>query len=416
MSRTKQRLSEYARTLDCVHCGLCLPHCPTYGVTSREADSPRGRIYLMRGWAEGRLDFDTGADSHLDSCLVCRACESVCPSGIRMDEMMESFRAERPGGPRVSPLGRFLLREIIPNRRRVAAATKALELYERSGLPGVTQRVLDRVAPPLARAHAMRPRIEPRTDAIEPGSTWKPTGVPRAKVGLFLGCVAAEWLAPVHRATVKVLLGNGCEVVVPESQTCCGALHRHAGLLDDARTLLDRNARAFPADLDAVIVNAAGCGASLTTPFHDSDSPGANAAAPRATPYRDVAAFLHELGWTAKTRPLRRRVAYDQPCHLVHGQRVPAHVVTDLLQQIPGLELVPLAGSERCCGAGGVYNLLQPTMADAVLAEKVDAIVRSGANTVVTGNPGCLLQLRHGLRDHAIEVRHPIEVLADGLA
>lgn len=406
-----KRFHEYPRTLDCVHCGLCLPHCPTYGVTGREADSPRGRIYLMRGWAEGRFDLSDDAHERLDACIVCRGCESVCPSGIRMGEMMESFREEtnatHPGDLAASPVARWMLREVLSRRDRVARLSDVLEIYERSGLARVVGAVL-RVAPSLARLHERRPVVPPRrlrrieTDRVRPGG-YPALGPRRARVALFLGCVAAEWFAPVHRATIRVLTRNGCDVVVPHPQGCCGALHRHAGLLAEARPLLERNARVFAAEnVDAVIVNAAGCGASLKEPL-DADLP--------RPPYRDVCEFLHGLGLVDPDRPVRRKVAYDQPCHLVHAQRIGREVVEGLLARVPELSLVPLAGSERCCGAGGVYNVLHPEMAEPVLAEKVAAIRASGAEVVTTGNPGCALQLAQGLRGLPIEVLHPIELL-----
>jgi glycolate oxidase iron-sulfur subunit len=317
------------------------------------------------------------------------------------------------------------MRQVLPHRDRITMLTNALELYERSGLPRVVGAALERVAPGLARTHAMRPVLPDRSErGIETGRTWPAEGERRARVALFLGCVASEWFAGAHRATIRVLTANGVEVVVPSAQTCCGALQRHAGLTDEARLLLAENANAFPPDLDAVVVNAAGCGASLKEPLDDG------LPQPR---YVDVCELLHELGLRPPPRPVRRRVAYDQPCHLLHGQRIPADAVESLLRAVPELELVPLAGSDRCCGAGGVYNLLQPAMADAVLAEKVAAVRASGADTVVTGNPGCLMQIRAGLARRAAngtpradgarppgppegplpDVLHPVQVLAE---
>jgi glycolate oxidase iron-sulfur subunit len=408
-----ERFAEYARTLDCVHCGLCLPHCPTYGVTGREADSPRGRIHLMRAWAEQRLELSGDAHDRLDACIVCRNCESVCPSGIRMGDMMEGFRAQtvrsRPGAVAASPAARWLLRSVLPDRARIARLADVLEAYQRLGLSRAVGTALRALAPAIAPLHDRQPRIPPRrvrrveTDRVRPGG-FPARGPRRARVALFLGCIGAEWFAPVHRATLRVLARNGCDVVVPDAQTCCGALHRHAGFADEARALLERNARVFAAlDADAVIVNAAGCGASLKEPL--------DATLPRP-PYRDVLEFLADLGLSpAPDRPLPRRVAYDQPCHLVHAQRVGRGAVEPLLRRIEGLALVPLADSERCCGAGGIYNLVHPEMADPILAEKVEAIRRSGAEIVATGNPGCALQLAHGLRGTGIEVLHPIELL-----
>jgi glycolate oxidase iron-sulfur subunit len=414
--RFSARFPEYARTLDCVHCGLCLPHCPTYGVTGREADSPRGRIHLMRSWAEESLELSDDARERLDACIVCRGCESVCPSGIRMGEMMEGFRHEmndhHPRGAAASPLARRLL-GLLAHRDRIAWLTDALEVYQRTRLDRLVDALLALVAPRLARAHARRPRVPPRaarrleTDRRNPAG-YRAFGPRRARVALFLGCIGSEWFAPVHRATIRVLQRNGCDVVIPHAQTCCGALHRHAGLVDDARPLLERNARVFAAaDTDAVIVNAAGCGASLKEPL--------DAHLPRPA-YRDVAEFLDALGLAAPDRPVPCRVAYDQPCHLVHAQRVGRDVVEGLLARVPELALVPLPGSERCCGAGGIYNLLQPSLSDAVLAEKVACIRSSGAEIVATGNPGCAMQLEFGLRGAGVTVLHPVQILDQAYA
>jgi glycolate oxidase iron-sulfur subunit len=405
------RFAEYARTLDCIHCGLCIPHCPTHSVTGREADSPRGRIHLMRGYAEGRFELSAGAELHLAQCIVCRACESVCPSGIRMGEMMESFREEMgrlDARKTVSAAERFFFRKLLPYRSRLALLSDVLELYQKMRLARIVQALLERVSPALARAHALQPAIPSRavrrleTERSRPQG-YAALGERRARVALFLGCIAAEWFAPVHRATIRVLQRNGCDVVIPDDQTCCGALHRHAGLLADARELEARNARAFARDFDAVIVNSAGCGASLKEPLDRHDRSG--------LPFRDVCEFLHELGLRAPDRAVKRKVAYDEPCHLVHGQRIGREVVERLLAKIPELERVPLTGSERCCGAGGVYNLRHPEMAEPVLEEKVRAIRKSGADTVATGNPGCAMQIAKGLRGRSIEVVHPIELL-----
>ncbi|HMB70468.1 MAG TPA: heterodisulfide reductase-related iron-sulfur binding cluster [bacterium] len=412
-ARIARRFRAYADTLDCVHCGLCIPHCPTHGVTGRESDSPRGRIYLMRGWAEGRLELSDGAREHLDRCIVCRACESVCPSGIHMGEMMEWFRhesaAEHPSGAGGSRLGRFLLRRVLPHRRRIAALTDLMAIYRATGMRAVTGAVLARLAPGLARTHAMQPDVPPRRLRRIAAGEHPAVGPPRARVALFLGCIASEWFAPVHHATVRVLRRNGCDVVIPGEQTCCGALHRHAGMMDDARALLETNHAAFAhGGFDAIVVNAAGCGASLKEPVADEE-PGTDGAPLPA--YRDVCELLAELGIVPPDREIRARVAYDQPCHLVHGQRIGKDAVESLLSRIPGVEIVPLRNSDRCCGAGGVYNLLHPEMADPIRDAKIDDIVQSGAEIVVTGNPGCAMQIAAGLRGRSIEVLHPVELL-----
>lgn len=416
---TRERFSRYTGTLDCVHCGLCIPHCPTHRVTGREADSPRGRIHLLRGWAEERLELSEAAREHLDTCIVCRTCESICPSGIRMGEMMEAYRAEVPPAPTVLRRGpspesrRRLLNAILPHRSRIRALSGVLAVYQRTGLGRLAEAILRRTSAKLARAHAMQPAMPSARDRHVPTDRERPGGFPavgprRARVALFLGCVASEWFADVHRATIRVLTHNGCDVVVPDAQTCCGALHRHAGFLDDARRLLARNDAAFRAgDFDAVIVNAAGCGASLKESL---DQPAAGA----RVPYKDVFEFLHEFGLTAELRPVARRVAYDPPCHLLHAQRI--DVVEDVLARIPGLTLVAPKARERCCGAGGVYNLVHADMADAVLAEKTAALLETRAEQVVTGNPGCAMQIAYGLRGRGIPVRHPIQLLDEAIA
>lgn len=406
-----EKFAEYTRTLDCVHCGLCIPHCPTHGVSGREADSPRGRIYLMRAWAESTLDLTAEAQTHLSRCIVCRACESVCPSGIQMGEMMESFRYEigkrRPPRGLAASFSNYFLRKIVPDRGRIERLSDLLEIYQKTGASAVMG-LLTRIVPPLARIHALQPRIPPRrvrriADAAPPA----PLPDARARVGLFLGCVAAEWFAPVHHATMRVLRKNGIDVVVPPDQGCCGALHRHAGLLPDAKELWERNAQVFRnAQVDAVVVNAAGCGASLKDPPGRLD--------PFDIPVRDIMELLDEIGFQAPLRPLALKITIDHPCHLVHGQRVPAEVVENLLARIPSLEIVRLRDSDRCCGAGGTYNLFHPEMAEPILDDKIRAIRETGATVVATGNPGCAMQIRYGL-DRAgmrgVDVVHPIEIL-----
>jgi glycolate oxidase iron-sulfur subunit len=369
----------------------------------------------MRGFAEASIPPSPRSLEHLDSCIVCRACETVCPSGIRMGEMMESFRFEiQRTLPRKGwrhHLLRIVLAELFPYRWKLELLTDLLYLYERAGLRRLVRYLgrkgiarlaaLDRLLPP------MLPPSERRvaTDATLPGGLYRADGKPRLRAALFLGCIASQWFAPVHRATIRVLTRAGCDVVVPDAQTCCGALHRHAGFLRDAEALYSRNRRAFAAlDADVVVVNAAGCGAALKEAPHSAPEG-------LGLPVRDVCELLESIGIPEPELEFRRKVVHDQPCHLVHGQKLPPSVVENLLRQIPGLELLPLAGSERCCGAGGIYNLLHPELSRAILDEKAQSIRASGAEVVVTGNPGCALQILSGLEGSGIDVLHPIEVL-----
>lgn len=224
------------------------------------------------------------------------------------------------------------------------------------------------------------------------------------KIGLFLGCIASEWFAPTHRATVRILQKNGCHVIVPHAQTCCGALHRHSGLGNEGAELFRKNAEAFKASgVDVVVVNAAGCGAALKEPPHGGDDLG--------VPVRDICEFLDEVGIAPPTGHIEKSVVYDQPCHLLHGQRIGSGAVERLLEAIPGVRLLQLESSEKCCGSGGVYNLLEPEIAELLGDEKAALIRKTMAEIVVTGNPGCAMQIRAALRDTSIEVMHPVELL-----
>jgi glycolate oxidase iron-sulfur subunit len=369
----------------------------------------------MRSYAEDGVDLSAGARLRLDECIVCRACETVCPSGIRMGEMMEGFRHElrRQAGRAgwLAALGRFVLDHVLVRRDRVALLTDLLWLYQQSGLRRLADSILPKLAPRLGRLHGLQSDVpSPRSRRFDAevearGGIFRARGRPRLRVGLFLGCIAREWCAPVHRATVRVLVRNGCDVLVPDSQTCCGALHRHSGFAEESAVLFRANAEAFAAlGADAVVVNAAGCGAALKEPPHGAEG------APRIE-VRDVSEFLDEIGIEPPRAEVRRRVAYDQPCHLLHAQRIGAEVVEGLLRQVPGLELLPLPGSDRCCGAGGVYNLLHPERALQLRDEKVAVVLKTGADTLVTGNPGCAFHLAARLRTSGVEVMHPVEVL-----
>ena len=401
----------------CIHCGMCLESCPTYLLTRLETESPRGRIHLMQQLAAGRLEATDTLRLHLDRCLACRACEAVCPSGVGYGALIENARAaleEHHAVPRSAPASwaRRLMLGLLADPARLEGVAGLLSLYERTGLRRLlrssglrarlpsTLRRLEGLYPPLTR---------PRYRA--PGTP----ATPIARVALLLGCVMRVAYGDVHTATARVLTRLGVAVVDVPGQLCCGALHAHAGEREDARRLARRNIAAFEAaEIDAIVVDAAGCGAHLKAYGHllNDDPAWSERAAVFAAKVRDVTEYLASLGGTGPLGRLSLRVTYQEPCHLAHAQRIRAEPRA-LLRRVEGLELIEMAESDVCCGSAGSYNLQQPELADALLGRKIDAILATGANAVVSANPGCMLQVSSGLADRGqpTEVLHIVEVL-----
>jgi glycolate oxidase iron-sulfur subunit len=390
----------------CVHCGICLPQCPTYRVLGEEMDSPRGRIYLMRAAAEGRVSLSETFQRHLDLCLGCRACETACPSGVRFGSLLEATRAQlRREGP--GPKDRFfqgLIFSLFPEPDRLGAALAAFKVYRRSGL-----RALVRTTGVLHRF----PRLAAMDALVEdvPASVPLPELVPArgragGRVGLLTGCVQRHLYPGVNRDSARLLSLAGFDVVIPRSQGCCGALELHAGQVDTYARRARALVTAFPSDLDFVVTNAAGCGSVMKEYGHHMPD-----VAGFAGRVRDVTELLAEADL-----PLGRlelTVTYHDACHLAHGQRLRAEP-RRLLRRIPGLKLVELADADLCCGSAGVYNLLEPALARDLRDRKVACIVETGAGVVAAANPGCLLQISAGCRDRGLDVTlvHPVELLA----
>jgi glycolate oxidase iron-sulfur subunit len=405
----------YPETLDCVHCGLCLSSCPTYRETGRETSSPRGRIYLMRGVAEGQIELGEVVAEEASLCLGCRACETACPSGVQYGALLEQTRAAvaraglRPGF--AAALERFALRHIVPSPRALGALVSLL---------GATQALrLDSAVAPLlpARLREMRallPAVPPRAERRRLPALTPALGTKRGRVALLEGCVMPELFGAVNAATVRVLARAGFDVLVPERQGCCGALHAHSGDAEKARALARANVAAFAlGEVDAVITNSAGCGAALRELEHWLPGEGGALAAKT----RDVCEWLDAAGIPEPRRAVSGTACYDDPCHLAHGQRV-VDAPRRLLARIPGLRLVAHDDPASCCGAAGIYNLTQPEMSRAVLSRKMDALAAADPDYVVTGNPGCLMQLAAGVKQRALRasVVHPIELLDRALA
>jgi glycolate oxidase iron-sulfur subunit len=411
---------------DCVHCGFCLPHCPTYRSWGQEMDSPRGRIHLMRGLRDGQLSLTPAVAEHFDRCLGCMACVPACPSGVRYDTLIERTRAEVERRLRRAPgdrLHRALVFALFPHPRRLMVALALLWVYVRTGGQRLLRKsgLLRRLPARLAALEALLPdvdvgwrplaaRLRARLPAHVPAQ-----GPIRARVGLVAGCVQRVFFPQVNEATVRVLSAEGCDVRVPPRQGCCGALSLHAGREAEAkayvRALIDRFDRA-PVDL--VVVNAAGCGSHLKTcaSLFAAEPAWAERARAFAAKVRDVTELLAALGPVAKRNPLPARAAYHDACHLAHAQGI-RREPRALLRTIPGLELVEIPDGEQCCGSAGTYNLTEPAAADEIGERKVTNLLTTRPELLVTANPGCALQIGKILRARglALASAHPIELL-----
>ncbi|MGH7310347.1 MAG: heterodisulfide reductase-related iron-sulfur binding cluster [Candidatus Rokuibacteriota bacterium] len=406
----------------CVHCGLCLAYCPTFSELGTEMDSPRGRIFLIKSLAEGRIALSDSVVEHLDLCLDCRACETVCPAGVPYGRLIEAAKAEierqRPG-PLRRRLFRWLNFDLLlgrPGWLRVAAA--GLRAYQVSGLQGLVRRAgLVRLLPgPLSAWEALLPSLPPGRDRAPLPALTPAQGERRGRVALLTGCVQSVVFGAHNQATARLLSRNGWEVVAPPAQGCCGALNAHGGdhdrALAMARALIDVSE---PVEADALVVNTSGCGAHLKAygTLLAGDPVYAERAARLARSVRDVAEFLAAEPLRGPLRPVPMRVTYHDPCHVVHGQKIRSQPRA-LLAQVPGLEVVDLKESDWCCGSAGIYNLTQPEMATRLLHRKVGHVLATGAQAVVTANPGCILQIQAGLRAHGtgtVAVLHLVEVL-----
>jgi glycolate oxidase iron-sulfur subunit len=412
---------DYQRFMDCVHCGLCLGSCPTYIETGDENDGPRGRIYLWRAVTDGRAELTADVRRHLDGCLECRACETACPSGVQYGKIIGSYKRDLatlgPPAPMVGWFQRWLLFHLTPYAGRMRLALAPMRLMQWTGLGGAVRamgrllprslRSMQEIVPPLARHYGWLPETLPAE------------GQRRARVALFTGCAADAFFPQTTVAAAKVLQHNGCEVWIPRSQVCCGALHYHSGLEQQAEEFAERNCRVFGVELDkidAIVNTAGGCGPVLKEYDHLLEkTPAAAFGKIFAAKSKDITEFLMELGPVKPTHPLPLKATYHDACGLSHAQKI-RQPPRQLLSMIPGLELVPLAESEHCCGAAGSYNITQPEMSHQLGQRKAKHILATGADAVFTGNVGCLLQIIRHLRAEkpAMWVAHPVEALWAG--
>lgn len=404
----------------CVHCGFCLQACPTYLETGLETESPRGRIALMKAVNEGRIGMTDSVVRHWDLCIQCRACEVACPSGVPYGSLIEATMAQverkREVGliPRLAT--RLALNQIIPNQRVLEFAVGLARIYQRSGVQSLLRksRLLRLVSHSLADLERSMPAASDRFFKAR-GQTTAPQGTVRARVALLSGCVMPLFSGPEMEAVVRVLNRNGCEVVVPEGQVCCGAIHSHVGDLETTRSMARRNIDVFmEAEVDAVVVASAGCGSRMKEYDHllKNDTNYAEKAKEFVETVKDVHEFLVDLPFKPPTAELDFRVTYQDSCHLGNAQRITS-APRQILNSIPGVEFVELPGAGRCCGAGGTYTITEREFSLRVLDSKMDDFETTSADVLATANPGCLLQLQYGMDDRGLsaDVKYVTDLL-----
>jgi glycolate oxidase iron-sulfur subunit len=458
-------LQRHTHTYDlmrqCIHCGFCLPTCPTYAVLGVEMDSPRGRIYQMQAISEGRMVISPEFIDHMYCCLGCRACETACPSGVQFGKLIEAAREQiqlevaqmpifsdaKPAivdafstdafqlhefsdkRPELESLTERLLRSfffdlMLPSRTLTSLVFAALKVYQRSGLQILTHclgllNIVNTLPTPFQGQLKTPEELMPSASGdllpqllqeVTPALTKK-----RYRVGFISGCIMDQVYRDINEATIRVLTANGCEVITPPRQQCCGALHVHAGEAKRGRQLARHNIDVFePYNCDAIIINSAGCGSNLKEYGYllRDDSAYASRAIAFSSKVKDISEFLVNIEWNREMGPLNRTITYHDACHLLHGQKVKQQPRT-LLNAIPGLTLVNLKESDWCCGSAGIYNITNQVMASELLERKINNIIATGSNIVVTGNPGCMMQIALGAkqRGYELDVVHPIQLL-----
>jgi len=383
-------------------------------VLGSEMDSPRGRIYLMRALDEGRARITDTFSEHMFRCLDCRACETACPSGVHFGQMMEDTRAEIVNQRPAHWIARLMLRHVFPYPKRFHAVARMTQFYQLSGLQALVRAtgLLKLVAPGMAKAETLMPRL-PMERGVAEDRTYPAEGERVGTIAFFTGCVMNSMLGSVNRASVRLLNAAGYDVVVPKGQVCCSALANHAGLRDTAVASARQNIAAFSSpQIEAIIINAAGCGAMLKDYPHIMDG-----ASEFSSKVKDISEFLATTRLASRLKvPLNKRVGYDDPCHLIHGQRVKAEP-RRLLKAIPGIEFVEVEGADQCCGSAGIYNIVQNELSMAILDAKMEQIRKARLDILVTGNPGCMFQFRYGAERAGmnLDVVHPVELLARSL-
>lgn len=444
---TEGPLRRHTHTYDlmrqCIHCGFCLPTCPTYAVLGVEMDSPRGRIYQMQAVAEGRMALSLEFIDHMDCCLGCRACETACPSGVQYGKLIEAAHEQiqlempsltpangqnesnvTPPALPVQVLRRFFFDVMLPSRLVTTLVFGGLKLYQRSGLQQLMHRTgligaMDSLPTPFqGKLQIPEELMQNARGEILPAPLPEVTpalGKQRYRVGFVSGCIMDQVFRDINEATIRVLAANGCEVITPLQQQCCGALHVHAGEAEQGRRQARHNIDVFePYNCDAIIINSAGCGSTLKEYGHllRDDPLYSERAQAFSAKVKDISEFLASVDWAHDLGEVHRTVTYHDACHLAHGQKIKQQP-RKLLQNIPGITLVNLKESDFCCGSAGIYNITNQDMGAILLQRKMDNVAATGATTLATGNPGCMMQISLGVRERGldIDVVHPVQLL-----
>jgi glycolate oxidase iron-sulfur subunit len=435
----------------CIHCGFCLPTCPTYAVLGVEMDSPRGRIYQMQAVADGRLEVSDDFVEHMYCCVGCRACETACPSGVQFGKLIEAAREQiqltptssaptnismsSPSSSIPSPapsqppltillLRRFFFDIMLPSRLVLTFIFGGLKLYQRSGLQklvhntGLFDAINNLPTPFKGKLSTPEALMDDARGPIAPAPLTEITpaiGQQRYRVGFISGCIMDQVFRDINEATIRVLAANGCEVITPVQQTCCGALHVHAGEAEQGRNLARHNIDVFePYNCDFIIINSAGCGSTLKEYDHllRDDPTYVERARVFSEKMKDISEFLMSIDLNGEMGEVNRTVAYHDACHLLHGQKIKQQP-RQMLKAIPGLTIVNLKESDWCCGSAGIYNITNQEMGHQLLERKMEHVAETGAEIIATGNPGCMMQIAMGMRERGLpmEVMHPIELL-----
>ncbi len=410
---------DYVKLINCMRCGMCLPACPTYKETFLETASPRGRVALVRKVQEGELNQSERLLEYLALCLDCQACASACPCGVNAGELVAEFTCERKGEQGLSFMEDLILRKLVPHPDRLETAMTPMRLYQRSGLQKLVRGlgILKMFPKPLERMEGLLPELPTRPLRQGISEVTPATGEERGTIGFFLGCVMSLVFSDASRATVKLLSALGYRVITPRAQVCCGAPNMLGGDMEGLKEAARTNVVIFGGiDVDYIVTDCGGCGAELKKYGHHLE--GEREATAFSAKVRDISQVLalHAGELHSKLKPLGVRATYHDPCHIAHCQGIRKEP-RDLLRLIPGLEYRELEAADACCGSAGTYNIAKPGMSDLILQRKLDSIRASGAEVLVTGNPGCLLQLKKGLAEQLPDVRlmHLTELLAESM-